>query len=381
MRSLCMCSRFLFLVLILALVDEASATQFRKAAYYKTGNKNQAYNVISADFNQDGNLDLAVASFIDGKVSILLGKGDGTFQKPITFLAFAAVALAAGDFDHDGNQDLAVIEYGGTGVSTLGIFLNDGTGHFRKGDTYKLGVESALVVVDDFDQDGHADVAVTNKGLNGQGGNVMVFLGKGDGSLDKPAIYKLPNTPYGLAAGDLNGDGYPDLAVTEVTGNSVVVLLNNGTGKFQVDKTYPVGAGEATGVAIGDLNHDGRADLVVANADSGIDVLLNKGGGKFGKAVLYSHCTKDVCVTGPFAVAIADFNLDGNVDVAAVSIDQHSLLYYGDGNGKFAQAVPIYIWLGGGLFLTAGDFNNDNAPDLAVDMDGGNAVAVLLNTQ
>jgi hypothetical protein len=141
-----------------------------------------------------------------------------------------------------------------------------------------------------------------------------------------------------------------------------------------------VGAGEAVGVAIGDLNHDGKPDLAVANVDAGIDVLLNQGGGKFGKATLYSNC-KYSCNPGPYAVVIADFNLDGNLDVAGVDYSQKMVLYYGKGNGKFDNAVPIYIWLGGGYSLTAGDFNNDGAPDLAVVPDGTDYISVLLNTQ
>jgi hypothetical protein len=374
--------RLLSLMLLAATTSAplVSAKQFEKAVYYKVGYEDKAYAVTSADFNNDGKLDLAVASYLTGQISVLLGKGDGTFQKPLAFDAYAAVALATGDLNHDGNQDLVVIEYGGTGDSTLGVFLGDGTGHFRKGDTYTLGVQSVSVAVADFNQDGNPDVVVTNEGFNGQGGNVIVLFGKGDGTLEKPAVYKLPNSPYGVAPGDLNGDAYPDLAVTESTGNAVAVLLNDGTGKFRLDATYGVGAGETVGVAIGDLNHDGKPDLVVANAGAGIDVLLNQGDGKFGTATLYPNC-KYSCNPGPFAVVIADFNLDGNLDVAGVNIGQKMVLYYGKGNGKFDNAVPIYTWLGGGYSLTAGDFNNDHAPDLAVVPDGGDYISVLLNTQ
>jgi hypothetical protein len=371
---------FLLLTTALALTPAASAGQFKKAVYYKLGNQRTGYGVTTARFTHSGNLDLAVADYLSGGVSILLGNGDGTFQKALVFPASSPVALAAGDLNRDGNQDLAVIDYGG-GSGTLDIFLGDGTGHFRKKSSYPLGGDSALVVVDDFNRDGHLDVAVTNMGFNGQGESVMVFFGNGDGTLEKPTVYRLPNEPYGLAAGDLNGDGYPDLAVTEITGNSVAVLLNDGTGKFRVDATYRLAAGnEATGVAIGDLNHDGRPDLVVADPDSGIDVLLNQGGGKFGNATLYRNCRYS-CLPGPYAVVIADFNLDGNLDVVGVDYSQKMVLYYGKGNGKFDNAVPIYIWRLGGYSLTTGDFNNDHAPDLAVVVDLANYVSVLLNTQ
>jgi len=377
--------RVIWIVLIavtaLSIAPAASAGQFEKAVYYKLGDQQEAFQVISAEFTHSGNLDLAVADYLSSEVSILLGNGNGTFQKAITFPAPAPIALAAGDLNGDGNEDLAIIESGGTGNGALAVFLGDGTGHFRKKATYTLGLESVFLVEADFNGDGHLDVAVTNKGdLNHKHGNVMVFFGKGDGTLEKPRAYAIPNAPEGIAASDMNGDDHPDLAVTEFTGNSVAVLLNDGTGKFHLDATYGVGAGEAMGVAIGDLNHDGKPDLVVANVDAGIDVLLNQGGGKFGDATLYRNC-KYSCFPGPFAVVIADFNLDGNLDVAGVDYSQKMVLYYGKGNGKFDNPVPLYIWLGGGYSLTAGDFNNDGAPDLAVASFGTDYISVLLNTQ
>src|SRR5271170_7073722 len=111
-----------------AAAPHAAAGQFKKPAYYKL---NEApYQIIAADFNGDGNLDLAEAEFQPGVVGVLLGKGNGTFHSARYFSAPGAVALAAGDFNGDGHQDLAVVEYGGTGQSALGIFLGDGKRNF-----------------------------------------------------------------------------------------------------------------------------------------------------------------------------------------------------------------------------------------------------------
>jgi hypothetical protein len=266
--------------LALTMVD-ASAGQFKPAVYYNAG---QPYALVAAQLTNSGNLDLVVADYATGQIFILLGKGDGTFQKPINFPFPNPVALAVGDFNGDGQEDLAVIECGGTGESAVVILLGDGTGKFRKSASYPSGVETTGVAVADFNGDGHSDVAVANNS-----GNVMVFFGTGKGTLRKPAIYKLPGAnPYGLAAGDLNGDGHPDLAVAEASGGSVAVLLNDGTGHFLKPVTYKAGGGEVLDVKIADLRNDGRQDLVIANLSQGMVVLLNKGNGTFGKPTIYT---------------------------------------------------------------------------------------------
>jgi len=372
-------SLLLALAVVTMAANSAVARQFKKPAYYKLSN--EPYGVVSTDFNNDGNLDLAVAEF-SGQVGILLGKGKGTFHPARYFSAPGAIALAYGDFNGDHNLDLAVIEYGGTGYSALGIFLGDGQGNFRSSATYQLGVESTSVAVANFNGDGHLDIAATNEhgsGKNGKDGSVMVFFGNGDGTFKAPSLYKLPGQPYAVAVGDFKGNHHPDLAVAEDAGNSVAILMNNGSGKFRHTATYHTDI-EAICVAIADLDHNGVQDLVVGDAIGNVAVLLGSGDGTFGRATLYS--TSPTGTTE--AVVIADFNLDGNPDIAvAVSGGQDGgvVLLYGNGDGTFQSLVHIGISKGDGLSLAAGDFNKDGAPDLAVPIDGSEVMAILLNTQ
>ena len=117
---------------------------------------------------------------------------------------------------------------------------------------------------------------------------------------------------------------------------------------------------------IADLRHSGKQDLVVADGAEGMAVLLNNGDGTFGKATIYPPTCQN-CVA-PSACVVADFNLDGRLDVACATSIDDSYLFYGDGKGKFGSSIPIHdaINFQGGFSIAAGDFNNDKAPDLAI---------------
>ena len=365
-------SAFILGTLSLTVVD-ASAGQFKRAVYYHAGQA--PYQAAATQLTNSGNLDLVMADYLSDQIVVLLGKGDGTFQKPIKFSIPAPVALAVGDFNGDGKEDLAVVEYGGTGQSTITILLGDGTGKFRQSASYPSGVETTGVAAADFNGDGHQDVAVANNA-----GNVMVFFGTGKGTLKKPASYVLPGhtIPYGIAAGDLNGDHSPDLAVAEDGDGSVAVLLNDGTGKFLKPVTYNAGGGEVVDVKIADLRDDGKQDLVVANFSlSAIGVLLNQGDATFAPVKLYHpQCYAD-------AVVIADLNLDGHLDLAVAAQQGNTALLYGKGDGTFGAPVTIKDEIGtnGGYSIVAGDFKNDGAPDLAIPIELNGKVAILLNTK
>jgi hypothetical protein len=368
-----------FAVAALAITTQsASAGQFKKPVYYPA--PGLPLGIVTADFDGDTNLDLAVADFGDGVVRTLLGRGDGGFRTGPSFsiaAPYAPLALAVGDFNGDGVLDLAVVEYNGPADGRLGIFLGKGDGTFHKSAEYNLGYEPSSAAVADFDGDGHLDVVVTNQGVKGNG-SVMVFFGNGDGTFKPPTTYNLGAYPDGVAAGDLNGDGRPDLAVAEGD-EGVAVLLNKGVGKFGKPVVYPVFPAAVTTVVIAELNHDNYPDLVVGTFQA-VGVLLGKGAGKFGKAAIYSTVplTRE---SNPYDVVVADFNLDGNTDIAVVIGQGNSGLFYGKGDGTFKAVVPIKLNSnGGGQGIASGDFNKDNAPDLAI-LETEGYVAVFLDSQ
>jgi len=192
---------FLLAVATLSVGAEAAlAGQFKRPAYYGAGQR--PFAVVAAHLTQSGNLDLALADWLSGQIVILLGNGDGTFQPPRKLPAPSPIELAVGDFNEDGNLDLAVVEANGTGNGALMIFLGDGEGGFKLSASYPVGIASGFVAVADFDGDGHLDAAVSDQGIDNTPGDVIVFFGNGRGKLRRVAKFKMPphQQPTGIAA-------------------------------------------------------------------------------------------------------------------------------------------------------------------------------------
>jgi len=231
--------------------------------------------IVSGDFNGDGKLDLAVANRLADDVSVFLGNGDGTFEPALNnTVAGAPFALAIGDFNGDGKLDLVAAIFGGQGS----VLLGNGDGTFQLAGYAAGGAVS--VVAGDFNGDGKLDIALgiipeANMGP----ATVSVLQGNGDGTFEPPSNYSVgPNSYISsvvVGAGDLNGDGKLDLAVTTSGGeDSLSLLLNYGDGAFQTALNYPAGS-VPIATAAGDFNGDGRLDLAFANATSSmVSVLL-----------------------------------------------------------------------------------------------------------
>ncbi len=334
-------------------------------------------SVVSADFNRDGITDLAVVNENDSTVSILLGKTDGTFAPRVDYpVAFGPHRLIAQDFNGDQFVDLAVsastsITYGGA----VSILLGKGDGTFQPAVSYDTGNNPWALAAGDFNHDGKLDVIFTNGDVN----RLSVFLGNGDGTFPSCADYSGGGDVVAIAVADFNGDRLADLAVVNQSSNTVSILYGSLNGTFTGRRVYSVGT-SPDAIAAADLIGNGRIDLVVTNAgDNSISVLVNNGG-SFGAINTYSVGSH------PSSVVIADFNGDQKPDLAITNTNGDTVsILINRGDGTFFDPVAYATGAGPASIATA-DFNGDGKPDLAVansltpeNSKGPGLVSILLN--
>jgi hypothetical protein len=209
--------------------------------------------IAVADFNGDGIADLAVVNGGTSTVTIFLGNGDGTFTTVASTPATGVEPLniTTGDFNGDGIADLAVSNQndGYPNPGTVTVLLGKGDGTFTTAPTLQSGSIPYTVAVADFNGDGKADLVTGNAG----GNDASIFLGNGDGTFAAPLSPSVGNNPIGTAVGDFNGDGLPDLAAGNNTAYTVTVVLTaetetatavatgvapKGSGQHAVDASY-----------------------------------------------------------------------------------------------------------------------------------------------
>jgi hypothetical protein len=244
---------------------------------------------------------------------------------------------------------------------------------------FRAGSEPLDVAVGDFNGDGIPDLVVTNV----LGGKVSVLLGDGHGGFGKATSFTVGQFPEAVAVGDLNGDGVPDLAVANQalslagTSGSVSVLLGNGHGGFSPAVNIPLQVGASPNcVVVGNFTSPGTLDIAVGEDNGTVDVLLGTGTGTFRTPSTYT-----VSPVAIRALAVGDFNGDGRPDLVTANST------FGTGS-----SVTVLLGMGSGAFgnrttylvgkepasVAVGDFNGDGIPDLAVANAGDGSVSVLL---
>jgi Ca2+-binding RTX toxin-like protein len=296
-------------------------------------------SVVAADFNEDGILDLAVGMSVGNGAKIFLGNGNGTFQSPTLLASGNQIGqVAVGDLNGDGNLDLVAAVHGSP--PRVLVMLGDGHGNFAVPASFNLDSTGTAVslTLGDLNGDGKLDLVAANTGAPG----VAVLLGDGSGGLGPAAHFGSvlpPNNTQTVVIEDFNGDGRADLAVANPAADSVSIMLGNGDGTFQPEVLIATGDLPVS-LASGDFNGDGRVDLVASNygevgqADS-VTVLL----GGSGNATVTG--TVDAPITLNLSVATPDTDGSESVTVKIDGVPSAYALNHGVLTGDGSWIVDV----------------------------------------
>lgn len=354
-----------------------------KPAFYGYAFQGEIPELLVADFNNDGIMDLADFDAI-GTIPIYLGAANGTFTysdlaSSLYWPIFSFNNATYGDFNGDGNVDLAYDSYLNRSSSTgLDVSLGDGNGRFTPG-WKEDQIAVANVLAGDFNCDGNLDL------IAGYSSYTYVYLGNGDGTFNLSETLNFGPTGIRLA-GDFNGDGNLDLVlVSDSKPTKISVALGNGDGTFQQPRTitsYVGGCDAGPTMLVNDFNGDGKLDIAFCTWGE-IGVLLGNGDGTFRQPIYYD--VYPFGDAGSFSFAAGDFNSDGKTDliVSNNGLNTQFSVLLGNGDGTFQKQQSILLspkGTNGELGIQIGDFNSDGLLDFILQ-EGGYSAGVYLQEQ
>lgn len=325
---------------------------------------NEPRHVATGDLDDDGLPDLLVTSRYESSVSVLLALGDGSYgARSLYDIGSFQGPMAMGDMDKDGHLDVVV---GRTSLDDLALMKGDGHGGLAWVSSPKTGLYPVAIAIGDVNADGWPDLVTSNPGTLHCCHSVAVLIGTGGGTFEVPKKQPATRDMLPVALGDFSEDGALDI-VAGIQPGIVRLYPGNGDGTFQA-YTDIVLSNYVNDVEVADLNEDGHEDLVIAGWPTSVLYLAGNGDGTFAPKVLLMPGSSR-------AVAVADFDRDGHLDVAT-GVSDTAVIVHGNGDGTFGQFT--YVRCGGILNdVHAADMNDDGIPDLVVLY--GSTVAVLLN--
>ncbi len=336
---------------------------FMNTTIYSTGSGSHPQYVTVADINKDRQLDIVVVNSWHNDINVFFGLGNGTFDEPTVHLTGSESfphSIVLGDFNKDDYMDAAIAN---TGTNNIGIFLGFDYPTFT---SYYIPLSTRIsipfyVIVADFNNDYRWDIAVANSNI----GTVSVFLGYGNGTFTEPMSYLTGSSPISLAVGDFNNDNQLDIAVANAASFNISILLGYGNGTFAEQISYSTDSSSPVSIAVGDFNNDTRLDIVVANKDGdNVGVFLGYDNGTFEEQVSYWMPNG----SSPVWIAVGDINNDNILDIAVANVNKDEIgILLGYGNGTFGN-VSLYSTgdNSGPCSIAIGDLNKDSFMDIVV---------------
>ena len=358
---------------------------------------NRPSDVAVADVDGDGDLDLLAANYnatpgpSPGTVSVRLNDGAGTFSgSQEVSVGSNPQNVVPADVDGDGDIDLLTANTFGLSVS---VRLNNGAGVFAApatgAEVIVAGSGESIQIVTAFDVDGDGDLDLLTSHYDGASNRVSVRLNNGTGGFVTPATGAEVNVGSGavgfitVVGADVDGDGDLDLLAANAGSNTVSVRLNDGTGMFTAPVTGAVvSVGNAPyGLAAADVDGDGDLDLLTANVSSNtVSVRLNNGAGVFAAPATGAEVSVgNTASNGAYDVTAADVDGDGDLDLLTANTTNNSVsVRLNNGTGTFAGGQEVAVGLNAGR-LTVGDVDGDGDLDLLTANLNSNTVSVRLN--
>jgi len=365
-------------------------------------------SAVLVDLNEDGILDVATAKGQWGVVSVLMGRGDGTFESEMTYEIEDNVAsqrkrgripsylhpqvISAADVDKDDHVDLLVASQMRFGPSALTVLIGDGTGGVvREGEFLLSDGRSFSMAHADLDGDGHLDVVTADVvGLS-------VLMGNGDGTFKPNRVLSSDSGPVWVAAEDLDRNGIVDLVTANQASMDISVRMGTGGGEFSAERHFAVAGRQDFhpsevifgdfNITLADMNRDGVLD-VISTENTGTFFLLGNGDGSFGAPTSILGGGIDGIWSG--YPVVADLNSDGFLDI----IRRPSSVNFERGTSRGEDRVGVMLALGETGFESAmlyraadqthsilvGDLTSDGKPDILTigRMSGGRIGLVTL---
>jgi hypothetical protein len=361
---------------------KSGGVSFTVAHSFRAARPVQAFAV--GDLNVDGRADLLVTT-LRGATTVFLNQLDhkemgGGFAE-VAALALDFDTLALSDVDGDAALDLVlgVRDRAGTTIQVYRgqIHQDPGDGTFLSSQSF--AAEGTLLRVDDLSGDGRADLAVA------AAGRVKILVqGERQGLVLEGVVYRTADWPHFIDVGHLNGDAFPDVITTNADLATFTIFPGRGDGSLGEPRLTNLGVSLPAGVAV-DLNEDGVDDLVLRlgrqdEGRRGFFVLLNRGEGEFGEPDFVPSAGGSPRGGGddPQFLAKADVDGDHRVDVLAPGWESDLLsVHFNDGRGGLDEEVVLTVGTRPWA-ATAGDLDDDGDLDLVTSNGLTSDLSILL---